>query len=355
MTAKRDASDADLAEPLHSHTVQKAQGSKEGHDMWLCQYERARRASNSNWEDGGEEDPGSQFPEDLHSLEHRMATIRQTHKAIVRAIDAAQGNVVKMIQDQENQYLRAFKIRTQEILEQAKKLQQSQKSPVEIETLHRMLTTTLQEAEEGAKHFSALNQTLMAKNAQLITDNQILQEQNDILLRERAIQKRQKEKQARKEPNSPRKGDRQAPMQLTPDVSPRLAGPPLTPRTLAKSSAFDMVCGLSDQFAGCKSPPSWQAEEFNGKSTVSTSSFDPKTSRESEAVGRELSVAARDEVLRKLLRTQQVIRLLHQIVTATSPVSNLDFSWLEDENSDMESESAAGVVPPQADSKSKKR
>ncbi|XP_026191952.1 uncharacterized protein LOC34618431 [Cyclospora cayetanensis] len=111
-----------------------------------------------------------------------------------------------------------------------------------------MLTTTLQEAEEGAKHFSALNQTLMAKNAQLITDNQILQEQNDILLRERAIQKRQKEKQARKEPNSPRKGDRQAPMQLTPDVSPRLAGPPLTPRTLAKVKATIRQCSKTRDY-----------------------------------------------------------------------------------------------------------
>lgn len=42
----------------------------------------------------------------------------------------------------------------------------------------------------------------------------------------------------------------------------------------------------------------------------------------------------------------RVIKLLHQIVTATTSVAELDFSWLEEENGDVESEKASPGGPP---------
>ncbi|KAL8434907.1 hypothetical protein Efla_000718 [Eimeria flavescens] len=58
----------------------------------------------------------------------------------------------------------------------------------------------------------------------------------------------------------------------------------------------------------------------------------------------ELSMAARNEVLQKFFKQQQVIKLLYQIVAATNTVSELDFSWLENETIDLELPTAVPIA-----------
>lgn len=347
----------------------KQQGSKQERE-WNS---KERRLSFSGRGDATERMRGGQLPK---SLDHRLAAIKKTHAALLEGIDAAQDNMSKMMQEQEALYLRAFKMRTQEILEQAKKFQKSQKPPLEIETLHQMLTASLLAAEEEAKHFAELNKALVEKNAELNTNNELLKQQNELLMREKVIQRRQNEK-PKDTIISPRKSGPQGSPQLTPDISPRLPGPPLTPRTVAKVKAKIRQCSktrdyerelkmraeLSRLHALCNR----QKEELiklratdgrraelelllKGCLLDVKARLAGKRSRGVQGKGAipcdsaagELSTAGRDEVLKKFLRMQQVIKLLYQIVSAASPATQLDLSWLEEECDEELQEGAVG-------------
>ncbi|CDJ28145.1 uncharacterized protein EMH_0013910 [Eimeria mitis] len=109
-----------------------------------------------------------------------------------------------------------------------------------------MLTMNLKAAEEEAKHFAALSKTLTEKNKELATENTILREQNEMLMKQKALQQRQ-EKRGKEDLTVPRKGARR-PFQETPEVSPRLLGPPLTPRTVAKVKAKIRQCSKTNNY-----------------------------------------------------------------------------------------------------------
>ncbi|CDI79553.1 hypothetical protein, conserved [Eimeria acervulina] len=49
-----------------------------------------------------------------------------------------------------------------------------------------------------------------------------------------------------------------------------------------------------------------------------------------------LSMAGRDEVLRRFIKMEQVIKLLHQIVSATGTANGFDFSWLNEAKDEIE-------------------
>ncbi|CDJ53108.1 hypothetical protein, conserved [Eimeria brunetti] len=109
-----------------------------------------------------------------------------------------------------------------------------------------MLTMNLKAAEEEAKHFAALSKTLTEENKKLVTENSILREQNEILMRQKAIQQRKQEKE-KESLSIPKKGARRA-SPGTPEVSPRLLGPPLTPRTVAKVKAKIRQCSKTNNY-----------------------------------------------------------------------------------------------------------
>lgn len=350
---------------------------------------RERRLSTSTWGESAEKPRSCQSTEDPRGIESRLAAIRQTHDAVLKGIDAAQEAVVRSMQEQEKQYLRTFQQRTQDILEQTKKLQKKQKPPLELETLHQMLSINLKAAEEEAKHFAALSKTLTEKNKELVTENSILREQNEILMRQRAIQQRKVQKRVIEKGDLPipRKGCGRASPE-TPEVSPRLLGPPLTPRTVAKVKAkirqyakannyereLKMRAEISRLHELCNKQKSELIvlrgtdgrrvelelllkqclldvrARLAGKrnSTMVPKETEGAESRGSITAGGELSMAGRDEVLKRFLKMEQVIKLLHQIVSATGTANEFDFSWLNDEEAEPNADCRASPSPPPA-------
>lgn len=64
----------------------------------LQQSARERRASVLGWRDASEKGKGWQSPEDMQGLESRLKAIQKTHVAIINGIEAAQDNMVKIVQ-----------------------------------------------------------------------------------------------------------------------------------------------------------------------------------------------------------------------------------------------------------------
>ncbi|KAL8269433.1 hypothetical protein Esti_006623 [Eimeria stiedai] len=214
---------------------------------------------------------------------------------------------------------------------------------MEIQTLHRMLTQSLQVAEEEAKQFAARNKSLVEKNAQLTVDNAILLEQNEMLIREKILRQKQTEKSSQKGPSSPRKSSSHPSPQVAPEFSARYPGFPLTPRTVAKVEAkirqfpkaqnYERELNMRAQISRLQALCSKQKRELivlrgmGGRRTElesflkqclldvkarvarkrnsipkedsNTALVDPKRRAD------ELSTAGRDEVLRRFLRNQQ--------------------------------------------------
>ncbi|KAL8269434.1 hypothetical protein Esti_006624 [Eimeria stiedai] len=85
--------DAAAEAALPSPATSKTQGSEEEQE-WLS---RERRPSTSARRDSAEKGRNPQPGEDTNALECRLGAIRKTHGAILEGIEAAQGNVVKMM------------------------------------------------------------------------------------------------------------------------------------------------------------------------------------------------------------------------------------------------------------------
>ncbi|CDI85443.1 hypothetical protein, conserved [Eimeria praecox] len=204
-----------------------------------------------------------------------------------------------------------------------------QKPPLELETLHQMLTMNLKAAEEEAKHFAALSKKLTEKNKELATENSILREQNEILMKQKAMQQRQ-EKREKEFIAMAKQGNIKASLE-TPEVSPRLLGPPLTPRTVAKVKAKIRQYTKGNNY------------ERELKMRAEISRLHELCKRQKTELIILKGTDGRRVELELLLK---VIKLLHQIVSTTGTASEFDFSWLDREEDETEVDCGASVSPP---------
>ncbi|PFH31385.1 hypothetical protein BESB_028200 [Besnoitia besnoiti] len=297
-----------------------------------------------------------------------MEAIRQLHGSILHSLSLVQKSTAKLIGEQEEQHRRQFRMQLQEVLEASVRATQQQKPPVEISTLHRILLRDVQTAQQFAKDSDQMNQALQKENRKLKLELNCEKEHAEALAKELVLTRKKLEKERNRAASSP------------PSVGNECRGPGHDSESgkkcrerpdririsdLQQNKMFERGVRLREEnqryqrIVETQKKELHQLREAQNKAVIMRnelvaflqqaindvgakvaglrrlSTVEPRGSAPGIHHVSELTMADRDEVLRKLLSEQKVIKLLHDIVATHEPAAAaaLDVSWLTDDQS----------------------
>ncbi|KFH09412.1 hypothetical protein TGVAND_277810 [Toxoplasma gondii VAND] len=265
--------------------------------------------------------------------------------------------------EQEDQYQRQFRLYLQEVLEVSARATQQQKPPIEISTLHRILLRDVQTAQEFARDSDELNQALQKENKRLKLELNCEQEHAEALAKELVLTKRRLE-QERKRASAHNGGTSASGSSVHPGSGRQRIGQRherLRIADMQQNKIFEREVRLREENQRYQRIIEAQKKELHQLRDAQTKTAAMRSELVSflqQAINdisakvaglrrvstvetnmkllsvhhvSELTMADREEVLKKLLSQQKVVRLLQDLVAADEPsTGRLDLSWMTD-------------------------
>ena len=121
-----------------------------------------------------------------------MNVIRNMHESVMAGLEGVQGNTSKILQEQEQDLLRAFRARLQDVtVELDSQRQKKGDFGTELQARHRRVVTELHAAQELAHAFDKKNQRLQTENDRLMEKLQTREDDRQALLKELVLARRE--------------------------------------------------------------------------------------------------------------------------------------------------------------------
>jgi hypothetical protein len=122
----------------------------------------------------------------------RMAVIRSMHESVMVGLEGIQSSTSKVLQDQEQDLMRAFRARLQDVsVELDTQRVKKGDFSVELQARHRRVVAELHSSQELAQAFDKKNQQLLQENQHLMEKIQNREDDRQSLLKELVLAKRE--------------------------------------------------------------------------------------------------------------------------------------------------------------------